>query len=75
MLVMGGSAVGPAKAGPYVRKAGPYVRTAGPYVKKGIDIGTRQTFADLGQTLAENFDVGPLAHGTSFLEDIVVHDP
>jgi phosphopentomutase len=40
-----------------------------------VDVGTRQTFADLGQTLAENFGVGPLAHGTSFLEDIVGHHP
>jgi len=30
----------------------------------------RSTFADLGQTIAENFGVGPLAHGTSFLEAI-----
>ncbi|HEU5256957.1 MAG TPA: phosphopentomutase [Vicinamibacterales bacterium] len=48
---------------------------AAPYIRRGVDIGTRQTFADLGQTLAENFGVGPLAHGTSFLEDIVVHHP
>ena len=48
---------------------------AGPYVRKGVDIGTRDTFADLGQTIANNFGVGPLAHGTSFLEDIVVHHP
>jgi len=48
---------------------------AGPCVRRGLDIGTRETFADLGQTLAENFGVGPLAHGTSFLEDIVVHHP
>ena len=41
-------------------------------VKRGVDLGTRPTFADLGQTLAANFGVGPLAHGTSFLEDIVV---
>jgi phosphopentomutase len=47
----------------------------GSQVKRGADIGTRQTFADLGQTLADNFGVGPLAHGTSFLEDIVVHHP
>jgi len=46
---------------------------AGSYVRRGVNIGTRQTFADLGQTLAENFGVGPLAHGTSFLEDIVEH--
>ncbi|HEY3092110.1 MAG TPA: phosphopentomutase [Vicinamibacterales bacterium] len=47
----------------------------GPYVRRGQDIGTRKTFADLGQTLAANFGVGPLAHGTSFMEDIVVHHP
>jgi phosphopentomutase len=45
----------------------------GPRLRQGVDLGTRQTFADLGQTLAANFGVGPLAHGTSFLEDIVVH--
>jgi phosphopentomutase len=47
---------------------------AGPSVRPGTDIGTRQTFADLGQTIAANFGVGPLEHGTNFLEDIVVHD-
>lgn len=36
-------------------------------VAAGTDLGTRATFADLGQTLAEIFGVGPLAHGTSFL--------
>jgi phosphopentomutase len=45
---------------------------AGPGVRRGADLGTRPTFADLGQTLAANFGVGPLAHGTSFLEDVVV---
>jgi phosphopentomutase len=44
----------------------------GRYVRHGADLGTRRTFADLGQTLAANFGVGPLAHGTSFLEDVVV---
>lgn len=39
-------------------------------VKTGVDIGTRSTFADLGQTLADNFGVGALAHGTSFLTEI-----
>ena len=48
------------------------VLLAGPRVRPGADLGTRKTFADLGQTLASNFGVGPLAHGTSFLEDIVV---
>jgi phosphopentomutase len=50
------------------------VLLAGKKVRAGVDIGTRSTFADLGQTLAANFGVTPLAHGTSFLEEIVVHD-
>jgi len=49
----------------------PLLMTGG-RVKPGTDVGTRPTFADLGQTLAANFAVGPLAHGTSFLEDVVV---
>ncbi len=44
----------------------------GSRVRAGVDIGTRATFADLGQTLAANFGVGPLLSGTSFLEEIVV---
>ena len=44
----------------------------GAHVRKGADLGTRQTFADLGQTLADIFNVGRLAHGTSFLHDIIV---
>ena len=44
---------------------------AGAAVRPGVDLGTRRTFADVGQTLAELFGVGPLAHGTSFLEEIL----
>jgi phosphopentomutase len=44
----------------------------GARVRAGVDLGTRSTFADLGQTLAANFGVGPLDSGTSFLEQIVV---
>jgi phosphopentomutase len=40
-------------------------------IKPGTDVGTRSTFADLGQTIAEIFGVGPLAHGTSFLRDVL----
>jgi phosphopentomutase len=43
---------------------------AGRDVRAGADLGTRPTFADLGQTLAEVFGVGRLAHGTSFLQEI-----
>lgn len=35
-------------------------------VRPGINLGLRATFADLGQTLAEAFAVGPLSSGTSF---------
>ena len=40
----------------------------GAAVPADVSLGTRATFADLGQTIAANFGVGPLAHGTSFLE-------
>lgn len=36
-----------------------------------VDLGTRETFADLGQTLAEVFGVPKLAYGTSFLHEII----
>ncbi len=44
---------------------------SGRHVRRAVDLGTRQTFADLGQTLAGIFGVGPLAHGTSFLEALI----
>jgi len=47
------------------------VLLTGPRVRAGTDIGTRGTFADLGQTLADNFGVEPLAHGSSFLSTIL----
>jgi len=47
---------------------------AGPAVRAGVDIGTRQTFADLGQTIAEVFGVGPLEHGSSFLATVLLHE-
>jgi phosphopentomutase len=43
----------------------------GDTVRPGVDIGTRATFADLGQTVAEIFGVGPLSNGESFLRDIL----
>jgi phosphopentomutase len=44
----------------------------GAAVRPGIDLGTRQTFADLGQTIADLFRVRPLEHGRSFLADILL---
>ncbi len=46
------------------------VLVTGKRVRSGVDLGTRRSFADLGQTLAEIFGVGPIAHGTSFLKEI-----
>jgi phosphopentomutase len=46
----------------------------GPSAQAGLDLGTRKTFADLGQTVAHIFGVGPLPHGTAIdLADHVVN--
>ncbi|HXG54787.1 MAG TPA: phosphopentomutase [Vicinamibacterales bacterium] len=47
------------------------VMIVGASIKKGIDLGTRATFADLGQTIAELFGAAKLPNGTSFLSDIL----
>ncbi len=39
-------------------------------VRAGVNLGVRATFADLGQTLAQAFGVGPLAAGTSFAGEL-----
>jgi phosphopentomutase len=41
----------------------------GKHVKAGVDLGTRQTLADIGQTVAENFGTSVDA-GASFLSEI-----
>ena len=46
------------------------VFVVGAVVRPGVNLGTRTTFADLGQTIADLFHVGPLPHGTSFLAEI-----
>ena len=43
---------------------------AGPPVASGVDLGVRASFADLGQTIADVFGVGPLPHGASFLAEL-----
>ena len=43
---------------------------AGATVTPGVSLGRRETFADLGQTLADLFGVEPLAHGRSFLTQL-----
>jgi phosphopentomutase len=44
----------------------------GARIRPGVALGTRDTFSDVGQTVAELFGVGPLANGTSFLRDILL---
>ena len=46
------------------------VLLTGARVRKGVDLGTRATFADLGQTLADVFGVPRLAFGESFRAQI-----
>lgn len=46
----------------------------GPSVRAGVDLGVRSSFADLGQTIADLFHVGPLKHGTSFLNTVLAGD-
>jgi phosphopentomutase len=43
---------------------------AGPRVRSGTDLGTRETFADVGATVAELFGVPALRAGRSFLGEI-----
>ncbi len=40
-------------------------------IRCGVDLKTRQTFADLGQTAAEYLGAEPVTHGTSFLSEIL----
>ena len=42
---------------------------AGPAVKAGVNLGTRATLADIGETVAENFGLR-VPHGKSFLNEI-----
>jgi len=43
----------------------------GQRVKKNVDLGTRETFADCGQTIADLLGTEPLSHGQSFKMDII----
>jgi phosphopentomutase len=45
------------------------ILTTGPRAAPGVNLGTRATLADIGQTIAENFGLR-LAAGTSFLKEI-----
>lgn len=49
------------------------VLMSGPAVQT-VDLGERQSFADMGQTLAQWFGLAPLAYGQSFLDQILSND-
>lgn len=38
---------------------------------KSKNLGTRETIADIGQTIADVFKISPLKHGKSFLADLI----
>jgi phosphopentomutase len=43
----------------------------GAAVRPAVDLGTRGSYADLGQSIAELFGAAMLPHGTSFLREII----
>ena len=43
----------------------------GKVVKNNVDLGTRETFADCGQTITDLLDAKPLRYGQSFKKDII----
>jgi phosphopentomutase len=43
----------------------------GEMVPGGIDLGTRESFSDVGATIAELLSIEPLAHGASFAGEIL----
>jgi phosphopentomutase len=51
------------------------VMLTGAAIRRNADIGTRDTFADLGQTVAELLGAGPLPNGVSFLGNILLDSP
>ncbi|MGZ3599458.1 MAG: phosphopentomutase, partial [Ktedonobacterales bacterium] len=53
----------------HTREAVP-ILAAGELIHPNVDLNTRASFADLGATLAEAFEVGPLENGTSFAHQI-----
>ena len=46
--------------------------TYSPTAKRGVDLGIRDTLADMGQTIAENFG-GTILRGKSFLQQISIN--
>ncbi|EDS78327.1 phosphopentomutase [Clostridium botulinum C str. Eklund] len=43
----------------------------GKALKENVNLGTRESFADMGQTVADIFNIEPIKHGKSFLKEII----
>ena len=41
-----------------------------PAFSESVDLGIRKTYADLGKTIMDNFDLTGLQFGTSFLTEL-----
>jgi phosphopentomutase len=48
------------------------VIAAGPRVRRGVDLGTRETFADIGATVEDWLGLAPQGPGRSFLPELAV---
>lgn len=45
----------------------------GSSIRSGVNLGIRQTFADLGQTVCDYLKIKPLKWGTSFLDSLILN--
>lgn len=45
----------------------------GEKIKKGVNLGVRDSFADIAATVAEAFGLPPIEDGTSFYKDIIIN--
>lgn len=50
------------------------VLTYGKAFKPHVNLGTRETFSDIAQTIADYLGVTPVQYGTSFLKEIIKED-
>lgn len=54
----------------HTREYVPFIAFGKP-LKEGVDMKTKHSFADMGQTIADMFNVKPIKNGTSFLKEII----
>jgi phosphopentomutase len=54
----------------HTREYVPFIAYGKP-LKNNVDLGTRKTFSDIGQTVADIFKVEPIKNGESFLNKII----